>query len=219
MFSRHELAWLSSAGWDAAIGRAQPGERQAIEQWRRQDWPAIVRRADTGLDPDQVCLGIPLPPAVDGSKGRIALRAPKAEVARRTPPLALAEVLRSAPSRWQASLAALEKDSSSAGTALHLYGSLAMQAITSLPYVTSNSDIDLLFVPANSASLRTGLALLEKYVGALPLDGEIVFPSGAAVAWKEWLSAEPVQARVLVKEAAAVRLASIDELLSTFGAA
>jgi phosphoribosyl-dephospho-CoA transferase len=45
----------------------------------------------------------------------------------------------------------------------------------------------------------------------LPLDGEIVFPSGDAVAWKEWAGAE----RVLVKRASAVRLAPVAELLST----
>jgi phosphoribosyl-dephospho-CoA transferase len=219
MFSRHELAWLSSAGWDAAIDRAQPGERAAFEQWRRMDWPAIVRRADAGLEPGHVSLGIPLPPAADGSKGRIALRALKALVARRSPPLALADAARSAPTLWEASLAALAMDSFASGTALHAYGSLAMQAITKLPYVTSTSDIDLLFAPANIESLRKGLALLEQYASLLPLDGEIVFPSGAAVAWKEWLAAESVHARVLVKEANAVRLASIAELLASLEAA
>ena len=60
-----------------------------------------------------------------------------------------------------------------------------------------------------------GLALLERHAATLPLDGEIVFPSGAAVAWKEWLSASRNEARVLVKDAGAVRLAPMAELLMT----
>jgi phosphoribosyl-dephospho-CoA transferase len=217
MFSRHDLAWLSDAGWDAAIGRAQPDERKAIEQWWRQDWPAVVRRAEPGLEDEQVSLGIPLPPSADGSKGRIALTARKSEVARCGPPLLLADAVRSVPSRWEASIAALAMNASDCP--FHVYGSLAMQAITAQPYVKPASDIDLLFAPMSAASLRKGLALLEHYAALLPLDGEIVFPSGAAVAWKEWLAAEPVRARVLVKEASAVRLVSIAELMATLEAA
>lgn len=217
MYSRHELAWLSTRGWDAAIDRAQPGQRDAMEQWRRHDWPAIVRRADADLEPGQVSLGIPLPAAADGAKGRIALNALKADVARRNPPLALADAAQAAPERWSKSLAELVMRSS--GLALRAYGSLAMQAITGQPYVTPASDIDLLFAPSDMASLHAGLLLLEHFAALLPLDGEIVFPSGAAVAWKEWLGAAPMQSRVLVKDAGAVRLASIAELTATLEAA
>ncbi len=217
MYSRHELAWLSSRGWEAAIDRAQPGQRDAIGQWRRQDWPAIVRRADAGLEPGQVSLGIPLPPSSDGAKGRIALNVFKADVARRSRPLALADAAQAAPERWHAPLGALVTRSS--GLALRAYGSLAMQAITGQPYLTTVSDIDVLFAPSDMASLHEGLLLLEQYSALLPLDGEIVFPSGAAVAWKEWLGAAPMQSRVLVKDAVAVRLASIAELTATLEAA
>jgi phosphoribosyl-dephospho-CoA transferase len=94
-----------------------------------------------------------------------------------------------------------------------------MQAITGQSYLTPASDIDLLFVPADAASLRAGLALLEQYAALLPLDGEIVFPSGEAVAWKEWISAGRHDARVLVKDAGAVRLAPMAQLLATLEAA
>ena len=213
MYSRHELAWLSSRGWDAAIERAQPGQRDAIALWRRQDWPAVVRRADAGLAPGQGSLGIPLPPASDGTKGRIALNVLEADIARRDLPLALADAAQAAPERWRTSLAELVMGSS--GLALRVYGSLAMEAITGQSYLTPASDIDLLFAPSDTASLDEGLLLLEQYATLLPLDGEIVFPSGAAVAWKEWLGAAPMQSRVLVKNAGAVRLASIAELTAT----
>lgn len=213
MFSRHELAWLSNPGWDAALECALPGQHAAIEQWRRADWPAIVRRADAGLEPGSVSLGIALPPAQDGSKGRIALNIPKMQVARRRAPLALADAARAAPERWRKGLGEL-----AGALTLQAYGSLAMQAITGQSYLTPASDIDLLFVPADAASLRAGLALLEQYAALLPLDGEIVFPSGEAVAWKEWISAGRHDARVLVKDAGAVRLAPMAQLLATLEA-
>jgi phosphoribosyl-dephospho-CoA transferase len=214
MFSRHELIWLTAQGWDAALERALPGQHAAIEQWRREDWPAVVRRADIGLGPGQVSLGIPLPPAPDGVKGRVALNACKADIARRRPALALADAARAAPERWRATL-----DSLAGSMPLHAYGSLAMQAITGQPYLTPTSDIDLLFFPADADALRAGLALLEQHAAVLPLDGEIVFPSGAAVAWKEWIGAGRNAARVLVKDAGAVRLAPMDHLLATLEAA
>ena len=214
MFWRHDLIWLTGAGWDAALQRALPGQHGAIEQWRRADWPAIARRADVGLAPGRIGLGIPLPPAPGGVKGRIALDAAHGDVARRSAPLALADAARAAPGHWRPALDAL-----ASGMALRAYGSLAMQAITALPYLTAASDIDLLFFPPDAPALRSGLALLEQHAAVLPLDGEIVFPSGAAVAWKEWIGAAGNGARVLVKDAGAVRLATIDHLLATLEAA
>jgi phosphoribosyl-dephospho-CoA transferase len=210
MFSRHDLVWLTKPGWDAALHRALPGQHAAIEQWMREDWPAVVRRAEVGFAPDQLCLGIPLPPTPAGVKGRIALSACIRDTARRSPPLALAVAARAAPERWRTTLDALV-----AGMQLHAYGSLAMQAITGQAYLSATSDIDLLFYPADALALRDGLALLEQYAAILPLDGEIVFPRGDAVAWKEWIAAEANAARVLVKDAGVVRLATIESLLAT----
>lgn len=215
MYSRHDLAWLSGAGWDAALARALPGQHAAIERWRREDWPAIVRRADAGLAPGQVSLGIALPPAPSGAKGRIAINALATDIARSSAALTLAEAALAAPADWRLPLAELVAKSSG----MHAYGSLAMQAVTGQRYLTPSSDIDLLFMPADGPAMLAGLTLLEEYAAVLPLDGEIVFPSGDAVAWKEWIGAARVEARVLVKHLGAVRLASAAQLLATLEAA
>lgn len=214
MFSRHELVWLTPAGWDAAPALAPC--------WQRE-WPAIVRReeSDLGTDAGVVCLGIPLP-----ARGRLALVASVADVARTAPPLALADVIGAAPPQWLAGLLALQR--AAVGLDLRVYGSLAMASLTGLPYLRADSDIDLLLRPATRSQLSAGLALLEHHAQLLPLDGEIVFPSGEAVAWKEWLGAHgkladadaagtatvtaASGARVLVKSLHALRLADPAQL-------
>ena len=214
MFSRHDLIWLTGSGWDAALRRALPGQHAAIEQWRHANWPAVVRRADATLAPGRLSLGIPLPPSPDGVKGRIALDAAHGDVARCSAPLALADAARAAPERWRPLLDVL-----ASSMALRAYGSLAMQAITGEIYLTAASDIDLLCYPSDARALRGALMLLESHAAVLPLDGEIVFPSGDAVAWKEWIGAADNQARVLVKGTNVVRLATTSSLLATLEAA
>jgi phosphoribosyl-dephospho-CoA transferase len=50
----------------------------------------------------------------------------------------------------------------------------------------------------------------------LPLDGEIEFPSGHAVSWKEWLGQGHAADRVLAKHLDTVALLRRDQLLAKF---
>jgi phosphoribosyl-dephospho-CoA transferase len=217
MHSRHDLVWLSQQGWDAARRCAAPDALDAFDRWQARGWPTVVRRHEAGLARDQICLGLALPPhPMTGVKQRIALQAPVTEVARATPALALGAVMSAAPPAWQAPIAAL--DLASRGLRVHVVGSLALQAITGQRYLRPDSDIDLLLFPASVAALRAGLATLSEAARSLPLDGEVVFPCGSAVAWKEWLATEESGARVLVKGIDSVRLATHASLLATLGA-
>lgn len=212
MCARHRLVWLSAPGWLAVRAGAAPEHAAALQRWQDADWPLVARRRDA--DADEVCLGLALPPdPASGAKLRIALRAPAAGVARSAPPLALKAVLATLPEPWRGQLAQLNE--ASLGLDFRVYGSAALQALTGLPYLRPSSDIDLLLHPATEQQLRSGLALLARFDTTLPLDGEIVFPNGEAAAWKEWAAAEAGHARVLVKGAEAVRLASVSALLAT----
>jgi phosphoribosyl-dephospho-CoA transferase len=219
MSTRHKLAWLSDAGWQAAIenaGTSAPHQRVAMDQWRRADWPAVIRRTDADAADHEVCLGIALPPhPTDGSKIRIAFRAAKSEVKKILDPIRIGVAAAAAPDAWRANLVALDAETERQGLSIRVYGSLALQALTGQHYVTPASDIDLLFYPATVAQLGTGIALLAVYRNVLPLDGEIVFPSGQAVAWTEWLNAMQGAAtpRVLVKGNKTVHLSTMAELL------
>lgn len=197
MHSRHDLVWLDADGW-AAVGA----------RWGEYDWPLIVRRRDVDLAEDCISVGLALPPDADGVKQRVALQVKRAHVKQHRRPLPLSEALHAAPERWRGELAAL-----AAQVPALAFGSLAMQAFTGLPYLREASDIDLLIAPRTRDELTSGLAALSAYHDRLPLDGEIVFPNGDAVAWKEWLQAGG--ARVLVKSLSGVHLERPDTLLAT----
>lgn len=219
MFARHSLVWLSARGWQQAHADLPSSAHAALDAWQQADWPLITRRADPDTAADRVCLGLAPPPDPrHGGKTRIALQAHQNDLTKVIPPLPLAAVIDCAPQRWQGALRVLEAQARSQQVTLRVYGSLALQTLTRQAYVSETSDIDLL-LPADSAgSLQRGLALIERHAEHLPLDGEIVFPSGQAVAWKEWRNAlrGARGERVLVKgrrsvalEAPAVLLASL----------
>jgi len=220
MYARHKLVWLSAEGWLAARASAPVEHGAALQRWQDNDWPLVARRRDAGQASGEsnrsLSLGLPLPPDPDsGVKVRIALQVPAATVARATDPLPLKDVLPALPDAWRAAMTALIDES--VGLHLRVFGSTALQALTGLPYIGPASDIDLLFYPQTAQQLRAGLALLARHSAALPLDGEIVFPRGEAVAWKEWRAAQDSHARVLVKEIDTVRLVPPNLLLATLG--
>jgi phosphoribosyl-dephospho-CoA transferase len=207
---RHTLVWLTADGWHAAIAAALPEHQAAMAQWQSADWPIVVRRLDAEASADEVCLGLPLPPDATGLKVRIPLRVPAAHIARTTNAIPLQSALPAA-GDWRANLAALCEEA----PGLRIFGSLAMQTLTGLRYVSPSSDVDLLFHPTSQQQLEYGVALLARHAERLPLDGEIVFPGGAAVSWKEWRMAMAHPAKVMVKELRSVRLADTASLLAT----
>ena len=242
MHSRHELVWLSRDGWAAVQAQAGPGDRApgsdfgAVARWRANDWPLVVRRRPPGLADTQVALGLPLPPAPDGSKRRFACVVDARMVARWQAPLTLAEAAHAAPARWHDALHALLADCTRTAAALPrrafvpggaavplcplVFGSLSMQAMTGLSYLRADSDLDLLLAPESRAELAAALALLQRHATSLPLDGEIVFPGGVAVAWREYATAAAsplVGARLLAKDGHGVRLATRESLEASLG--
>jgi phosphoribosyl-dephospho-CoA transferase len=156
---------------------------------------------------------VPTPSSGDGSKSRIALCCANGDIDHTSPALALADAIESAPSGWRTALAALDQEAADAGLDLRVYGSLAFQALTGQAYVTASSDIDLLLHPAAAPDYRHALDLLTRHARVLPLDGEIVFGGGRAVAWKELAAAQHGQARVLAKSLQGIALVTVDSLL------
>jgi phosphoribosyl-dephospho-CoA transferase len=97
-----------------------------------------------------------------------------------------------------------------------VFGSLAWQALSGLPYLTPQSDIDLLWHPQSNAQLQQGIALLARWeqTSGLRADGEVLFGAGSAVSWREWATSKSGNGqRVLVKRASSAELVEARELL------
>jgi len=224
MLDRHNLVWLSASGWQRAAAASSASAQisanalQAFARWQQHDWPLIVRRTDPDAQPGEICVGLALPPDTEtGAKMRIPFRVRLGDIRKIMTPLAIeaVKVIPAAlPLPWQEPFVQFQRAVHGKQLKFSVYGSLAMQALTGLPYLSAASDIDLLFHPATAMQLQDGLALLTSCETVLPLDGEIVFPFGRAVAWKEWRRAMQSAdgARVLVKSRDAVSLVPVEAL-------
>ncbi|PFH04544.1 phosphoribosyl-dephospho-CoA transferase [Collimonas sp. PA-H2] len=221
MLTRHNLVWLSADGWQRAAQTVAADCRATLERWRQEDWPLVLRRREADTPEHELCLGLALPPDGNGDKLRIPLRAQLADVERIEEPLTLRQALAHMPAGWSGPLRAFAGDCLHSGIALRLYGSWAWQVLTRQNYVTAASDIDLLFAPRSTLEFSRGMALLAQHAARLPLDGEVIFPDGRAVAWKEcWQAMQAgaeggIVARVLVKTAVSVQLSTLASLIAS----
>jgi phosphoribosyl-dephospho-CoA transferase len=96
---------------------------------------------------------------------------------------------------------------------LRVYGSFGWQHLTGLPCVRPSSDLDLL-APVPDLDSATAIArALQALRLTCRVDGELVFPGGWALAWREFLQlADGSVDRVLVKDRNGVQLASLTAL-------
>lgn len=218
MFARHDLVWLTSRGWQRVRSGAPQAALSALDRWRDGGWPAVVRRTEAGMLPGEVAIGFPLPPRPeDGGKLKFGCAVEMSDIGRRTRALPLVGALDAVPTQWREGLEALERQAADAGVSLSVYGSVALAALTGQYYLTPLSDIDVLLQPQTRRQLMIGLDLLSWHAGILPLDGEVVFPDGRAVAWKELRAAfaGAPGTRVLTKGLDRIALVLPEALMAT----
>ena len=216
LFARHTLVWVrpeSRASVAAQI--SDDGIRSQVDTWLTADRPLVVARRPCGeVFSITIPVGLALPPAQ--GKARIALDVAASDIARHALPLKLSDAIRCAPAEWQPALTELDDTAKDIGIGLRVFGSLAWQALSGLPYLTLRSDIDLLWQPQSRAQLQQGLALLARWErsSGIRADGEVLFGGGSAVSWREWLVSQTgEETRVLVKRASSAELVETRELL------
>ncbi len=209
---RHDLAWLTGPGWDS-VHRAHPdlATSPVARLWAERSWPLIGRRALLG-ERTGVALGLPLPPSAD--RRRIAVLVAPDAIAATSPPPALADAMAAAPAAWHDTLARLVDIARRHGATARVYGSLAFQAITGLGYLTDRSDLDLLIEVAPGTDLGAlATALAAAAAGSpMPVDGELVGPSGAAIKWREVLTTDGL---LLIRTSDGLSLGGADRLFGT----
>jgi phosphoribosyl-dephospho-CoA transferase len=209
--ARHMRVWPTAFAWASMAAEARDSiARAALELWSARGWPLVVRRPDDNSESFSdrgIAAGLALPPAL--GKRRLKLNVTNDGVAAHAPPLALDDVVAAMEPDWQRALAPLANDATRARVKLRVFGSAAWQAQTGLAYLSRRSDIDLLVEPADVRELDVAIALFEGFErrSAIRLDGEIVFPDGDAVAWREWNCVKS-DGRVLAKSVKVAGLVS-----------
>ncbi len=208
---RHRLVWPNPAGRAALAAQAvDTPARACLARWQAIDAPFVVTRQPPDLPANEIAVGLPAPSP--WNRRRWALRVAATEIDRWGDfPRAvaidrlLAGGVRGAWRRLAAAFDAL-------GAAVKVYGSYGWQASTGESYLHASSDLDLLLDAADAPAADAIVRLLDGADARLPrLDGELVFPDGGAVAWREWRSYRAGAAgKVLVKRLNAVALESPD---------
>jgi phosphoribosyl-dephospho-CoA transferase len=103
------------------------------------------------------------------------------------PPVLLREAAHAAPPAWHPIIEELLELGDITGTRPRVFGALLWEHATGLPYLSAQSDLDLLWSVSDedtAAALVKGLDRLDR-AGPIRLDGELTLPDGAAVNWRE----------------------------------
>jgi phosphoribosyl-dephospho-CoA transferase len=217
MLRRHDLLQPEAAAWDAMLRCHQGlGDLPLVADWARLDRPVIVRRRMAGELPDCVPAALPLPPC--HGKRRLAFTFSSSAALTARPAVLLRDAARAAPAEWQSIIAALLDFGDTIETAPRVFGALLWEHATGLPYLSPQSDLDLLWSISDANTAHSLVARLHQLDAKSPvrLDGELELPEGAAVNWRELArTLEDQNGDVLVKTMDGVEMRSKARLFQT----
>lgn len=213
---RHDLAWLRpDARFRFQCGLCDAGLSQRVSDWIASGRPLVVARQPAGTE--NVLLGLTLP-ASEGRR-RVGCLVAREDVVRVIAPLAVELCLHRLSPEAADAMSALASRLAACDIAIGVYGSLAWEVISGESYRHEASDVDVICDVASLEQTRAALAALAKTAARLPcgLDGEIRFPDGRAVAWKELAMAwSERNSQVLIKGPEEVGMVTLSALLSQF---
>ena len=190
-FRRHRLVRVTDAAWQHLLAtRDDLREVPLIADWAAKAWPFIVRRPLPD-EPDGIPLGLPLPHG--RGKRRIAFVMPQASVIAVAELPLLADALSIVPPTWRQTLDQLQRLASTHGVQVRVFGSLAWQHLTGLPYLHDASDADIVMSLPSRRVLEAFLAGLADIDSIAPMriDGEFLMDDGAGANWRELHSHVP----------------------------
>lgn len=182
------MVWVEPAAWATLIAEHDVWDADALLlNWAGNGWPLVARSRICEDRDDLLALGVPLPPS--HGKSRHAFRCGGDIVIHSERPPLLSFASAAAPSAWLATISALLMLDSET----RCFGSLAWEYLTGLPYISTGSDLDILWVAASAAEADRLAMEISRIDAAAPVhvDGEFVLPSGNGVQWREWASQAP----------------------------
>jgi phosphoribosyl-dephospho-CoA transferase len=212
---RHGLVWPTPAGWETLRAQAlHDSTTQAIfGHWHSERLPLVVSRQPPGQDQDLVALGLPAP--LQWARRRLAFALPLTQLAYsgRFPRLTKVAVRQ----RWRREAQALEQALGEllghVTGAVQVYGSHGWQCLTGLRYLRDGSDLDLRIAVPDLPTAAAVTELLAAQTLPCRIDGELLFPSGQAVAWREMAQLLAGQvSQVLTKRLDGIALVGLADL-------
>lgn len=206
---RHDLAYLRP---EAPVCAGPPDEPAAtwLRDWLCTGRPLVVTRQEQGAD--GVRLGAVLPARL--GRRRLSCVVDHHALTRIEPPLPVAAVLEVLPRGMVGPLQALAQQARDLGVSVGVYGSTAWEKLAGECYRRASSDLDVVCDVAQARALSGCLSALARADEHAPIDGEIRFPDGRAVAWRELHRSRLASgASVLAKDLYGVALVSMGSLL------
>ena len=196
---RHQIAWLTQAGWDRIRGRAWDAvASECLAHWAAHRLPLVVTRQLPGEgDADTIAMGLPAPDRWD--RRRLALAVPRCDVLYFDEFPRDEQVLRLLPGTARPQWLRLCSGLHALGVVARVHGSYGWKYFSQLDHVRESSDIDVWIPVSDMGQADAAAAMLQSFPCRRPrLDGELVFGDGAAVAWREWLAWRAGRARALL---------------------
>jgi len=190
---RHWRLWADPAAWATMLDeRPDLSGEPYVADWAKNGWPLIACRPPHGAPREMVATGLALPP--QAGKKRLSVLLPPEAIVKLAPPPSLINAATTAPPAWEGWISALLRAAPGVG----VFGSLAWQHGTGLPYLTQTSDLDLLLTHEDRESTELLLRRVAMIASTAPMkiDGELVRDDGGAAHWRELFDGAP---EVLVK--------------------
>lgn len=184
MLRRHQLVRLNERGWATVRAGAWDDEARAcLSFWAAERLPLVVTQQPARLPDGHIALGLSAP--LRWNRRRLAMQVPMSGILFFDEFPKAAAITALLPLSLRGAWSVL----SSTLTA-RVYGSYGWQRLTGLDYLHADSDLDLCVSVDDAAAADLAAAALSQATQAAftrpRLDGELVFPDGRAVAWREW---------------------------------
>lgn len=201
---RNELVWLTHAGWQRVLAQDWDSEALAVlRHWAITHLPLVICRQRGGDLPLRISLGLPAP--AQWNRRKLEMEVSTSDLERCGLFPSLEKVLQG--HRSLLGIKAFLVKMRALNLPTQVYGSFGWQDLTGLNYVRPTSDLDLRIQVPDHANAQIAARELSTLGLTTRVDGELAFPDGSAIAWREyfqWTRGEVD--RVLVKSRTSVRL-------------
>ena len=203
---RNVLVWLTARGWYRVLANDWDAQALGIlRHWALMALPLVVCRQRVENSPPTISLGLPAPSVWDRRK--LALEVAPDEVERvgcfpSLEELEQFEQFEQLDPRETFIAAINEIRSNARGFkgSIEVYGSFGWETLTGMSYVRPSSDLDLRVAVPDRATAAAVARALNALQLPIRVDGELAFPDGSAIAWREYLQwVEGKVDRMLVK--------------------